>query len=344
MPGYQGPPRYAKVPITGRERGYDVGQRDVPFHEALDAPGTEGLTPFPPTPGCPPEEVPQRPECVPGRGTVVDKGLSVFSVWQNLDANGNVLPETPPLHAYQMLKSPPRPGQHAESLLWMVELWGYEVARRRTAAEGAVSPLGASAITGVSALEAENRGNAMTRLKVRLTTHGASGGSVRIIDIGEGIRLTIEACAIEIELLYPQPGTVQVDGRPNLQLGAGGGLVLDSEIGGFIAESTSTPGAQVCTNTVTVRVPAGAADQAVFVPPGTRWVTIYQTGVGAVMTPEWRLFRAVADIGPSLGTILLGGDRRVVQLDRLGNAGMITTGPADPDNDRVATFVFSLEI
>jgi hypothetical protein len=338
---YEGPPQYADVPLTGEQGQYGVGQRDVPFVEELGVRGTEGLTPFPPTPTCPSERVPGRPDCIPSR-YVEESGLQIFSVWNGLDANGNVRPESPPFNTYQFLKSPPIP--HDGSQLWTIDVWAYEVARRRTAIEGAAPPLSESVILGTGGAEAAGLGNEMSRLKVRITAHGASGGTSRIIDIAEGIRFAIEACQVEVEVLYPIPGTVHTQERPDLELGVGGGLLLDTVVGGFIAETTSTPGAQLATNTQTVRVPATVANLAVFVPPGAVSVSIYQTGTGNTATLAWRLFRSQTDLGPSLGTIILGGNRRVERLKRPGNAGMITTGAADQNNDRILTFVWDLEI
>ena len=84
------------------------------------------------------------------------------------------------------------------------------------------------------------------------------------------------------------------------------------------------------------------ADLLTPVPPGTRRVTIYQTGIGDIATPQWLLFNDPAS--PSLGQITIGANRRVVNLDRPGAAESISSGPADANAIRVITYIFSLEL
>ena len=119
------------------------------------------------------------------------------------------------------------------------------------------------------------------------------------------------------------------------------GLLLNTLLGAFICEGYP-PGDDSGTNTITVRIAAGVADVLTPVPPGTRRVTIYQSGVGDIATPQWLLFNDPAS--PSLGQITIGANRRVVNLDRPGAAESISSGPADANAVRVITYIFSLEL
>ncbi len=350
---YPGAPAYADVPLTGQ--GLSIGLKS-------DAPG---CAPSPrnqviclPAPYGPERAFNQahpegqvvgpRPTCDEDCG-IAENGLRIFSQWGDLDANDMIRPETPDMNAFQFLRTPPAPIDdqgNARSALWMVDVWGWERARRVEAGGAALPPLS----DDLYDLNIE-QGTQMSRLKVRISMHGSSGGSTRIIDLAEGIRFAIEACQVTVDILYPKPGTPQVAGQSELVLGGGGGLVLDSAIGGYISETTSTPGNQLTTNTITVRVPAGDDDVPIFVPPGARGVTLWQSGDGSVMTPQWRLLRQARGSagypGPSVGEIGFlgsGAPRDRQSVSRPGNAGMLTSGPADQSDDRILTAVWELEI
>ena len=372
MPGYEGPPEYADLPLGLDElsegaaapspedlEGFEVGQecveeRDVPAVRTLEGmPGAEGLVPFPQVPGAPPQVVVpyhfRYPNC-----EVAQKGGHFFCQWGDRTGGttGDQLrTETPPIWApYRLIRSPKVPG--GGSSLWMIDLWAYDIVRTPTAIEGPVAPLpdGEFFDTG-GASPATQTGNQSSTLKARIMWWASSGGTTRVVDIGQGVRCALEASLVTVEVLYPTPGTAQVKQQDvgNIaqppQLAELGGTVIDSIIGCSIVPTSSTPGLQILTNTMIVEPLIDQADVPIFVPPGTRNLTVYQSSLGSIMTPSWRFSRprgggALAD----LGIIDLGAQRRATDLTRPGAAGMVLTGPADGNFDRLATFIFELEI
>ncbi|KKL28354.1 hypothetical protein LCGC14_2375980 [marine sediment metagenome] len=274
----------------------------------------------------------------------VDRGIQIFSRYQVLDPTVPalpVLPETPPFKTFRFMRSPEEADCNV-CRMWLIEVWGNEV-DQVVESPALVEQLQPSSIM--------NAGRQMSRLKIRVIYHASSGGTVRILDIGEGIRFAVEACVVTVEALIPDvPGAIPGAGTGFVGNTSGtliqavprlsNGLILNTLLGGFICETFSPPGVQEGTNTITVRIPQ---DQVIRtpVPPGSRRVTIYQTPAGDIATPEWLLFDDAA--APSLGQVTIGASRRVVGLDRPGNAEVIESGPSD-NVDRVLTYVFSLEI
>lgn len=295
-------------------------------------PGAENAHPFPRDDGQPmPVSIVQQPyDCFTG---LTEKGLNILWRYGGLDDAGAPLPESPEFNGtYQLAQSPDQRDTCARH--WVVCVWGYE-RQRIVTGQQAVAPQQPE-------LEAPQH---MSRLRVRIAWAGASGGTVRDIDVGEGIRLAMAACKVTVSLIYQNPALLSRD--PTAAINAlQPGYYLDSEIGCSITQAVSTPGNQLTTLSQTVRVPAGVVDQPILVPAGARRVSIYQTGAASASVLEWRLQRGpiAGAVGPSLGTIILGPGRRVDKLDRPGNAGMITSGPADLEADRILTFVWDLEI
>jgi hypothetical protein len=260
-----------------------------------------------------------------------EKGGYVYSRWSDLDAQGSPRPETPPFEKSALFLSSPL---SEKPVTWYIEVWAYEIARIITG--DPVPPLGQG--------ELGKNGGQMSRLKVRIAAHRSSGGVTRIIDLAEGIRLAVTAERVSVHILFPAPGYFGLGEIADKNLL--GGFVLDTMVGGFICEAFSPPGKQLATNTITQRIAAGATDVPMDVPEGARAVSIWQTAAGPIATPEWRLQRSNTPPlpGPSLGTIILGANRRVTREDRPGNAGMITSGPPSVEFERLLTYVWDLEV
>lgn len=373
--GYKGPPTFGDVPIHGRALSIEQLQSgDVLADEIdeddveLDGPigvgfarpeynarfpemcesGTQGLKPFP---GCQgpehdtPEDYPERYPNI----EVVQRGGRAFSQWGDFAAGtaGNELAVATPTRwkTYRFAKSPPVPG--GGSCLWQIDLWAHELVRIVNAVDGPVTP-SQNTVTqdGGGASPSVLVGNQSSKCKMRLMWAASSGGTTRVIDIAQGIRLALEASLVTVEFLYPDPGTVNLKLQGNSApppLAPNGGTVLDTAFGVCIVPTTSTPGQQLCTNTMTVAVLAGEADLPVFVPPGTRRVTVLQGPVGALATPSWRHARDRITPGPIVAPIAIGANRQATS-ERPGHSGLITTGPADGVFDRLLTFIFELEI
>ena len=295
-------------------------------------PGAENAHPFPrdDVHPFPVTVVPQPYDCFTG---LTEKGLNVLWRWSALDGAGVPLPESPEFNGtYQFAQSPDQRDTCARH--WQICVWAYE-RQRIVGGPQTIAPATPELVPA----------SHMSRLRIRVAWAGASGGTVRDIDVGEGIRLGVAACKVTISVIYQNPAVLSRD-PSTLVTALQPGYYLDSEIGCSIIQATSTPGNQLTTLSQTVRVPLGVADVQVPVPAGTRRVSIYQTGAGSASVLEWRLFRGAiaASVGPSLGTLILGPARRLDRIDRPGMAGMITTGPADDEADRILTFVWDLEI
>lgn len=284
---------------------------------------------------------PERPETVrtvEGRRDVVfgfrEKGMRVLWQYGGLEADGTPVPQTPVYATSVLLDTTPEQSD-SYTRNWEVQVWAYEQER--------ILPAGSPAVSAQPvALVPENLSS---RLRVRIAWSGSSGGVVRDLDVAQGLRLAIRAPKVTVYMLCAQPALLQVQGeaQPQYNVGLGGGLVLDSEIGVSVQESDTIPGVQLGTLTDTIRVAAGVADVPVRIPPGARAVTVYQTSNGASGTLEWRSLRSNVIVGPSLGQIVLGPSRRSDRIDRIGGAGRITTGPADAVT-RFFTFVWDIDV
>jgi hypothetical protein len=299
-------------------------------------PGAENAHPFPRDEHpAPVTVIPQRYDCYT---TLSEKGIPITWRWNALDAEGLPLPESPAFDgSYLLIESPAQRDSCAR--FWNVTVWAYERQRLLTQAM-----IDAGDTIGVLQPELEVPQH-YSRARVRIAWGAASGGTVRDVDIGEGIRIGVVACIVTIKVLYADVVPALIGPTAPRRI-ATPGLYLDTVFGAAIAQAPSTPGQQLATLTTTVRVPIGIADVEVPVPPGARRVTIMQTGAGNPATLEWRLYRTqiAGLVGPSMGTIILGAARRIDREDRPGAAGMITTGPADNTSDRILTFVWDLEI
>ncbi len=350
--GYQGRPHYEDIPLglegqpTAEElKGFAVGDVDRGDVHLLSHAPPVGINAFEDEVCRPPDPV----ELVEPRGELypncklAQKGIQTFSLWSDDPTNIG----TPELwQSYRMIRSPKVEGNLAT--LWMIDLWAYEALRSVDPGAGPVSPLGSSEIVAAGgAAASQDPGSGSSRLKAKIMWWASSGGATRVVDIGQGIRCALEASLVTVEILFPVPGnTTEVKNTDTSapRLAPTGGIVLDSVVGTSITNTTSTPGQQLMTNTFVVRIPAGQADVPVMVPPGSRSVSIYQTRDGSLLNPSWMLGRDAALPIASIGAIDLGSQRRVERLDRPSASGMILSGAADGQSDRLATFVFNLEI
>lgn len=274
---------------------------------------------------------------VQGRRDIVDmtreKGMSILWQYGGLEADGTPAPETPAFRgSYQLVTTPEQPDNQTRS--WEIHFWAYETSL--------ILPAGsAPADVEKPAYEVENFSS---RLRMRIAAHGASGGMIRDLDVAQGMRLTLRAAKVTVFVLYPQPALLQADGAAGqYNVGLGGGLICNSTVGAMVSVTDTDLATHTGTLTQVVRVNAGVVDRQVLVPPGARRVTIYQSSLGAAATLEWRLLRGGVAVGPSLGSLPMGPARRIDNVDRIGNAGMITTGPADAAL-RFFTFVWEIDV
>ena len=354
---YEGPPRYENLPLPGDDPRYPPMSRhdrgrataelareltlDGHMHRTATGsirpnqpmpPGAENYGPMPgPWPAHPPTLA-----VVDGVRDVVDawreKGITLQWQWGGFLADGvTVTPASPRYNGSYLLNRASEPPDN-RAYTYEIHLWAYESQQ--------IVPLGSGEQTPQRFMDDVDTFG--SRLRARIAWNGASGGTFRDIDIGQGVRLAIRAPQPVVYLLYPQPANLQVQEGPLMLVGLGGGLVLNSQVGCSITPTDTTPSENSCTLTETILVPAGIADQQVRIPPGARTVTLWQTGAGATFTLEWRLLRGVAG-SASMGELILGPARRIDHVTRPGAAGMITTGAAD-GVDRVLTLVWELDV
>lgn len=351
--GYRGQPEFYDVPLPGDDdpcltldRGRD--EVDHVVEELLEegrmrktASGYWG--PAQPMPAHAEHYEPFPNELVPATVAIVppprdvfeqvrEKGLKLLWQYGGLEADGSVQARSPAFNGGYLLNTSSEQEDN-RTRSWEIHVWAYEMQRILPAGSPPVPPQN---------FDSTPR-NQFSRLRVRIACHGTTGGMVRDVDIGAGLRFTMRAAKVVLYLLYPQPANLSVFEGGQPIVGLGGGLVLDTQIGSVIAQSDTVPGVQTGTLTETFTVPGGTADAPFFVPPGARRVSIYQTGAGGVATMEWRLLRDALLPGPSLGQISLGPARRAERIDRIGNAGMITSGPPD-GAIRTFTLVWEIDI
>jgi len=238
----------------------------------------------------------------------------------------------PPFKVDQMIKAE-YVGEGENILPWIVNLWAFEV--ERVAGLGApVNPLGLSEI---------RRGSIFSRYKARVEW---GGGNIRDVDFGQSFRISTPSRFITVSTLLPPNNASFVNpepGNPNQPSLAG--VVTDTLFGVEVQPTTSLVGRPGATHTQTITIPQTVVDQFIALPPGTRSVSIYQTGVGDPITGFWSLTSTPAAVAFNLGSVVVSGaDLRALDLIRPGNAEGIATGPADIDDDRVITVVSHLEI
>lgn len=216
-------------------------------------------------------------------------------------------------------KCPPRTG------VWAVAIWAQEVAT--VVQQGTGRPATASSLA---------RAQRSSRLKVRIEAHGSSGGDVWDVDIGQGIRLSLEADWVRVGALVPSDQPIVA---PNQGSRLPAGLLLTTAVGARIGPVTGSHGAQLCTNSFTYLIPQGDASWEAPLPPGCRALSAYQqTGNDLIM--EWRLFPS----GPPLGQVVFPVERRINRLARPGSASHIGLFEGDQENDRLVTLVWELEL
>lgn len=304
------------------------------------------------------------------RGWQHDDGLQVFSKWQDirqvsidpdLPPRFAPLPETPAFKAVRLIS----PEAKAKACIWHIDVRGYELSR--IVPEGVtVGPAGPGEIP--TAMQ-------FTRLRARISWGKASGGSVREVDIAEGIRMCVEANMVTVDIMVPVTGTTIAVKGSNFEQREGqiirspvprytNCMVIDSMVGAQVLESPDSiyPGRDATlTDVVRIPISPGVADpltgiitstaplvptvgvSVIEVPSGCLGVSIYQDQSGQPAEMQWV---SVGDpvYAPSLGDIYLGPTRRAERISRPAGAEAIMVTNPDPTGERVLTFVWHLEI
>lgn len=275
---------------------------------------------------------PKRDQCCDGNS----KGVQFFSSWL---ANPATDPSTPALKSYRILESPTTP--HA--IRWTCALWGWE-----TQAIGQEVNGGPVSATNPSAIQFNDSDLHNTFLKARIGWQKSSGGTIREVDISRGVRFSVEACKVVIDILYPVNGHVSpFAGNPTVAPTLTG-LVINSIIGAWIAPISSVPGEQILTNTVTTQIAMDTLG-ALTPPPGALELSLYQSGQGSILIPHWTVrtddvYGSAIDLAIQAGEVILGADRRVSKLLVPGNAKQLLLGPTDVDDNRNLTAIWGLEM
>jgi hypothetical protein len=254
-----------------------------------------------------------------------EKGLQIFSSWSQ--PRGVAVFGTPDYVDTKLVTSP----EVKEETRWECAIWAWESIRV------------GNNLTALHSSVIQETGNHYTKYKARVRFGRASGGSIREFDIAQGVRFSLVGCLITIDVMYPDGGVLApLLPKQDDALATMSGQVLDTMVGASIKPAYGTPGSQILTNTHTERIGAGDANALIPIPPGTRWISMYQTRPGAVIDPSFLDYNAAA--ANNIGAIILGADRRVERLARPGQAGAIDLGPADQNNNRWVTIVFELEM
>lgn len=189
-----------------------------------------------------------------------------------------------------------------------------------------------------------------SRLRARISWMRSGNGCAMELDLNSGFRLAIEGLNVNVEILGPvgrmreplAPGVA--DGVPRSQY-SGGGIILDTVVTGEIHRSFGSNADLTETLTQTFCVPAGMANVRVRVPSRARLLRVSSLGPGLLNPMAW----VIAETGVDLAFIsdlfydaALGRSTR--NVPKPGDASHVITGLADPVNDRVFTFVWTLEI
>lgn len=331
------PPRkIRKAPtLVGRREPYPYAFRPAPWDERI-YPEIAGI---------------KFPSDDTYRGFLGDKGLQVFSRYADIrtvtpigeDPRLEPVPGTPAMKPAPLYRTP----STEDAKLYTIDCRGYEKFRIVPAGVIARPTRAANIPTDIQ----------FSSLKMKISWGKASGGSTRIVDIGEGIRLSVEAQQVSVAVMVPVTGTtIAVQGTnfgSESQMTVTDCLALDSMVAVSVYESTSVPGERAATNTTVLRVPAdpngGAGPlvptlgvNAVAVPSGAKDVTIYQSGTGSIADIEWAQLGPPI-FGPSFGVVDLTPQRRAIDVPRPGGAQVIRV--VNPDaSERVFSFVFGLEV
>jgi hypothetical protein len=256
-----------------------------------------------------------------GSGDAREKGQVFFSRWSTLSEDDERLPSpaTPEMVYVPIVKTEDCPHRTG---VWAVAIWAQEVA---VVQEGLGRPASDSTLA---------KAQRSSRLKARIEAHGSSGGDVWDVDIGQGIRLSLEADYVRVGALIPQTNVIGPRSTSRLR----DGLLLTTMVGARIAPVTGSHGAQLATNSFTYVIPADTEWEAPL-PPGCRALSAYQDGGNAFLL-EWRLYPG----GASLGELVFPVEQRLSRLARPGLASHIALAETDEENERVLTLVWELEI
>lgn len=231
--------------------------------------------------GPPPPEgmaYPEDLECPPGmmnsRCRRWERGAQYFAQWsENSDPPTNVA--TPSFTSIRQFVTT----GDLSPRWWHIDVWGRSVLR----AAGLVTftPLPQNTI---------QEGEQISRARVRVGWNGASGGTIRTMTIGTGLRLDVYACGVSVAILAPPratwgPQSSVIGGAvPELT-----GTVVDESVGVNVTDSCCGPrGFRSGTLVEVFRLANADPTQVVSIPPGARTLTISQAGGGALATVNFR--------------------------------------------------------
>jgi len=180
-----------------------------------------------------------------------------------------------------------------EPCWWTAEVNAQEIMRANDAAEG-LRPLPVQVI--------EQDGVATSKLWAEVTWHREGIGSRAIFDISAGMRISVHACSVQINIWHPpqclsvRGSTTPTDGQQQTRLNAGPGLYLDTLIRASIICGCAAQKSNALL-TQTLIIPAqGTAF--LPVPPGAIAVEIYVPGAGFAIPGNW------VDVGTADGTTI----------------------------------------
>jgi hypothetical protein len=220
-------------------------------------------------------------------------------------------------------------GSDAEPCWWTAEVMAREVLRSNTL-DPAVAALPPSVI---------KNGLTTSKLWVKVGWHKHGIGRMAVFDIGPGMRISVHAGNIEMQLIHPRTDFFSVSGNQEPSI-SGLGLYMDTIVASSVTCGCAPiRGLALLTQTFIV---AGGATISVPIPPGAVGCQILIPGVpGFVLAGEYVEFATSGPLAPlNLLTIAAG---RTGVVDRPGNASAILSTNTDLVA-RTFTYVWHLEL
>ena len=170
---------------------------------------------------------------------------------------------------------------------WTIDLWALEVTRQ-------ILPNGDTTLPPLPLSSIMANGNRFSRLKARISYENVLANSFDI-DVGTGICVSLLANSVRVSMLLPESFRLSTDAGADL----GPGNVVDSKVAASIYQSESPIGEKSGTFTqYFVRTSGVPGVQNVPVPPGAKFVTIYEAPAAGNNPLEWIQHGGTANVVP----------------------------------------------
>ncbi len=248
----------------------------------------------------------------------------IFGLWQS-GSVPFVLQTTPPLTQEMAMVDAASPCP----TWWTIDLWAREITRR-------ILPNGDDSLPALPLSTIMANGLRFSRLKARIHFENVLQNSIDV-DIGTGICLSLLANSVRVSLLLPESFRLGTQVGQNL----GPGNLVDSMAAASIYQSESPIGEKSATFTQYVtRVGTVVRTDDILVPPGAKFVTIYESPAAGNHNLLWIQHGATSTV--PCGEIVFPASQLVEKIAVPQNADTLRIPSAAENEDRGWNIIWHL--